>query len=658
MGKILGIDLGTTNSAFAVIEGGQPKILENKEGARTTPSMVAISKNGERLVGLPAKRQAVTNPANTIFSVKRLIGRKFSDAEVAQDIKNMPYKIVQAGIGVKVVMNDNEHSPQEVSAMILQKIKADAESRIGEPITEAVITVPAYFDDSQRQATKDAGKIAGLEVKRIINEPTAAALAYGFDKKKDQQVVVYDLGGGTFDVSILDVSSDTVEVKSTNGDTHLGGDDFDQVIINWILDEYKKQEGLDLSNDSLALQRLKESAEKAKIELSSSMETEINQPFITTDESGPKHLVMKMTRAQLEDLVGDLVTKTLEPCKKALADAKLDVKDIEEVIMVGGMTRMPLVQKKVEEFFGKKPNISVNPDEVVALGAAVQAGVLQGDVKDVLLLDVTPLTLGIETMGGIRTPLIDRNTTIPASKTQIFSTAADSQPSVEINVLQGEREMAADNKTLGRFTLSGIPPAPRGIPQIEVSFDIDANGILHVKAVDKGTGKEQTITIQSSSGLSDVEIEKMQKDAEVHADEDKKKKEAVEIRNSAENIVFQTEKFIKENSDKFKAEDKKEMEDKTEALKKVKDGEDLETIKTATKDLEEVVQKIGATMYQQQAAEQQNAAGANPEAGAEDPSANAQDKEPVEGDFEDVNPSADASSSADASKDEQGKETK
>ncbi|MBP9802535.1 molecular chaperone DnaK, partial [Patescibacteria group bacterium] len=459
MSKILGIDLGTTNSAFAIIEGGQPKILENKEGARTTPSIVAIGKSGERLVGLPAKRQAVTNASNTIFSVKRLIGRRFEDDEVQKDLNIMPYKIVKGGEGVKVTMGDKDYSPQEVSAMILQKIKADAESRLGETITEAVITVPAYFDDSQRQATKDAGKIAGLEVKRIINEPTAAALAYGFDKKKDQQVVVYDLGGGTFDVSVLEVAADTVEVKSTNGDTHLGGDDFDQVLINWIIDEYKRQDGIDLGKDNLALQRLKESAEKAKIELSSSLETEINQPFITTDESGPKHLVMKLTRAKLEELVGDLVEKTLEPCRKALADAKLDKSAIEEVILVGGMTRMPLVQKKVEEFFGKKPNISVNPDEVVAMGAAVQAGVLQGDVKDVLLLDVTPLTLGIETMGGVRTPLIDRNTTIPTSKSQIFSTAADSQPSVEIHVLQGEREMAVDNKTLGRFTLSGIAPA-------------------------------------------------------------------------------------------------------------------------------------------------------------------------------------------------------
>ena len=631
MSKIIGIDLGTTNSAFAVIEGGQPKILENKEGNRTTPSIVAMSKNNERIVGIPAKRQAVTNPENTIFSVKRLIGRNFNDDDIKEDVKIMPYKIVQSGQGVKVKMGDKEHSPQEISAMILQKIKADAEEKLGMEITEAVITVPAYFDDSQRQATKDAGKIAGLEVKRIINEPTAAALAYGFDKKKDQQAVVYDLGGGTFDVSVLDVSEDTVEVKATNGDTHLGGDDFDQVIIKWIIDEYKKEEGIDLSNDNLALQRLKESAEKAKIELSSSMETEINQPFITTDDSGPKHLVIKLTRAKLEELIGGLVDKTLEPIKKALKDSKLEVKDIEEIILVGGMTRMPIVQKKVEEFFGKKPNISVNPDEVVALGAAVQAGVLQGDVKDVLLLDVTPLTLGIETMGGVRTPLIDRNTTIPASKSQIFSTAADNQDTVEIHVLQGEREMAVDNKTLGRFNLSGIPPAPRGVPQIEVSFDIDANGILNVKAVDKATNKEQTITITSSSGLSDEEIDNMKKDAEAHADEDKKKKEEIEIRNNAENIIFSTEKLIKENGDKLKEEDKKEIEEKMEALKKVKDGDDIEAIKITMKEAEEVVQKIGTAMYQQQAQEQQQAPGSQPEENKEE-----KKEEAEEGDFEEV----------------------
>jgi len=631
MSKIIGIDLGTTNSAFAVIEGGQPKILENKEGNRTTPSIVAMSKNNERIVGIPAKRQAVTNPENTIFSVKRLIGRNFNDDDIKEDVKVMPYKIVQSGQAVKVKMGDKEHSPQEISAMILQKIKADAEEKLGMEITEAVITVPAYFDDSQRQATKDAGKIAGLEVKRIINEPTAAALTYGFDKKKDQQAVVYDLGGGTFDVSVLDVSEDTVEVKATNGDTHLGGDDFDQVLINWIIEEYNKEEGIDLSKDNLALQRLKESAEKAKIELSSSMETEINQPFITTDDSGPKHLVMKLSRAKLEELIGGLVDKTLEPIKKALKDAKLEVKDIEEIILVGGMTRMPIVQKKVEEFFGKKPNISVNPDEVVALGAAVQAGVLQGDVKDVLLLDVTPLTLGIETMGGVRTPLIDRNTTIPASKSQIFSTAADNQDTVEIHVLQGEREMAVDNKTLGRFNLSGIPPAPRGVPQIEVSFDIDANGILNVKAVDKATNKEQTITITASSGLSDDEIENMKKDAEAHADEDKKKKEDIEVKNNVENIIFSTEKLIKENGDKLKEEDKKEIEDKMEALKKVKDGDDIEAIKTTMKETEEVVQKIGTAMYQQQAQEQQQAPGSQPEENKEE-----KKDDTEEGDFEEV----------------------
>ena len=513
MGKILGIDLGTTNSAMAIIEGGEPKVLENKEGNRTTPSMVAITKNGERVVGQIAKRQAVTNPENTIFSVKRMIGRKWSDEEVQHDVKTMPYKIVQAGEGIKVKLNGEESTPQEVSAMILQKLKADAEEKLGEKIEEAVITVPAYFDDSQRQATKDAGEIAGLKVKRIINEPTAAALAYGFEKKKDQQIAVYDLGGGTFDISILDVAADTVEVKATNGDTHLGGDDFDKKIIDWLIDEFKKDQGIDLTNDQMSLQRLKEAAEKAKVELSTSSETEINIPFVTSDASGPKHLNLKISRAKLEDLVGELVEKTMVPVKKALDDAGLKTSEIEEVIMVGGMTRMPKVLETVEKFFGKKPHIGVNPDEVVALGAAVQAGVLQGDVKDVLLLDVTPLTLGIETLGAVSTPLIEKNTTIPTSKSQIFSTAADNQTSVEIHVLQGERPMATDNKTLGRFMLGGIPPSPRGVPQVEVSFDIDANGILNVKAVDKASGKEQSITITASSGLSKEEVLELYSDS-------------------------------------------------------------------------------------------------------------------------------------------------
>jgi molecular chaperone DnaK len=605
MGKVLGIDLGTTNSAMAIIEGGQAKILENAEGNRTTPSIVAISKSGERLVGQSAKRQAVTNPNNTVYSVKRLIGRKFDDPEVKKDIDLVPYEILKSGEGVKIKMNDKEYTPQEVSAMVLSKLKADAEAKIGEKITEAVITVPAYFDDSQRQATKDAGKIAGLDVKRIINEPTAAALAYGFDKKKGQQAVVYDLGGGTFDVSVLDIVSDeelSVEVKATNGDTHLGGEDFDQRIIDYIISEFKKEQGIDLSKDSLALQRIKESAEKAKIELSTASETEVNQPFITTDENGPKHLVMKITRSKLEELVSDLVEKTLEPCKKSLKDAGLEIKDIEEVILVGGMTRMPLVQKIVKEFFGKEPNLSVNPDEVVAVGAAVQAGVLQGDVKDVLLLDVIPLTLGIETLGGVATPLIERNTTIPTSKSQVFSTAADNQPSVEIHIVQGERPMAADNKTLGRFMLDGIPPAPRGVPQVEVSFDVDSNGILNVIAKDKATNKEQKITITSSSGLSKEEIEKMQKEAEIHADEDKKKKENIEIKNQAEAVFFTTEKLLKESGDKMKEEDKKELETKLEELKKVKDGEDYEEMKKNMEELSEVAQKIGAAMYQNQEA--------------------------------------------------------
>ncbi len=599
MAKILGIDLGTTNSCMAVIEGGTPKVLENKEGNRTTPSVVATSKSGERLVGVLAKRQAVTNPENTIYSVKRLIGRRYDDPEVQRDVTLMPYKIVQSDSGVKVLMGGNEYAPQEISAMVLQKLKSDAEERLGEKITEAVITVPAYFDDSQRQATKDAGRIAGLEVKRIINEPTAAALAYGFNKKKDEKIVVYDLGGGTFDVSVLEVAEDTVEVKATNGDTHLGGDDFDQLIIGWIIAEFKKQEGIDLSKDQLALQRLKESAEKAKHELSSSIETEINQPFITSDAAGPKHLILKLTRANLEELVGGLVERTLEPCRKALADAGLSVSDINEVILVGGMTRMPLVQQTVEKFFGKKPNISVNPDEVVAMGAAVQAGVLRGEVKDVLLLDVTPLSLGLETLGGVMTRLIDRNTTIPTSKSQIFSTAADNQTSVEIHVLQGEREMASDNKSLGRFILDGIPPAPRGVPQVEVTFDIDANGILNVSAKDKASGKEQKIVITASTGLTQEEIERMRTDAELHADEDKKKREMIEVKNTAEATLYQTEKTVKEYGDKLSADVKSEVEGKLAALKAVKDGDDIEAIKRSLEDLNASISKIGSAMYQQ-----------------------------------------------------------
>lgn len=622
MGKILGIDLGTTNSAMAVVSGGKPEIIENKEGNRTTPSMVAISKTNERLVGLLAKRQAVTNPGNTLFSIKRLIGRHFEDAEVQRDLKLLPYKILKSNGGVKIEMGGKEYSPQEVSAMILQKLKQDAETKLGETITDAVITVPAYFDDSQRKATKEAGEIAGLNVKRIINEPTAAALAYGFDKKKDEKVAVYDLGGGTFDISILEVAEDTVEVKSTNGDTHLGGDDFDQRIITWILDEYKKQEGIDLSRDPLALQRVKESAEKAKIELSTAMESEINQPFITSDASGPKHLVMKITRSKLEELVHDLVEKTLEPMKKALSDAKLETKDVHEIIMVGGMTRMPLVQSTVEKFFGKKPNLSVNPDEVVAMGAAIQGGVLEGSVKDVLLLDVTPLTFGIETLGGVSTPLIARNTTVPTSKSQVFSTAADNQPSVEINVLQGEREMAAGNKTLGRFILDGIPPAPRGIPQIEVTFDIDANGILSVTAKDKATGRSQSIRIEASSGLSKDEIERMKKDAEMHAEEDKKKKELIEARNMADTLAYTTEKAMREAGDKITEDEKKPVQEKIEELNKVKNGDDLEAIKKATEALSQEAQKIGQKLYQaaQQAQQaQQPPQGEQPQGTPEQP---------------------------------------
>ena len=631
MSKILGIDLGTTNSAMAIVEGGEPKVLENSEGNRTTPSVVAIGKNGQRMVGQVAKRQAVMNPTNTLYSLKRLIGRHFDDPEVQRDIKTMPFKIKQAGEGVKVEMAGKDYTPQEISAMVLQKLKADAESKLGEKITEAVITVPAYFDDSQRQATKDAGRIAGFDVKRILNEPTAAALAYGFNKKKDEKIAVYDLGGGTYDISILEVSEDTVEVKAINGDTHLGGDDFDQRIIAWLADEFKKDQGIDLSQDLTALQRLKEAAEKAKHELSTVTETEINQPFITMDASGPKHLQMKMTRAKLEELVADLVEATIEPMKKALADANLKTSEINEVILVGGMTRMPLVQSTVEKFFGKKPNMSVNPDEVVAVGAAVQAGVLQGDVKDILLLDVTPLTLGLETLGAVMTALINRNTTIPTAKTQVFSTAADNQTSVEIHVLQGERPMAGDNKTLGRFMLSGIPPAPRGMPQIEVTFDIDANGILNVKAKDKATNKEQSITITASTTLSKDEVEKMKKEAEIHAAEDLKKKELVELQNQAESLIFMSEKALKDAGAKVPDKDKKEIEAKIEAVKKVQKSENKEEIKKAIDELNQSIQKIGQAMYGQQGPQGQPGAGPQPNQGQKK-----DDKGPVDAQYEEV----------------------
>ena len=635
MSKIIGIDLGTTNSAMAVVEGGEPRIIENKEGNRTTPSMVAVKSDGERVSGLVAKRQAVTNPENTVYSVKRFIGRSFADEEVQNDAKLLPFKIKESeGGGVAVVMAGKELSAQEISAMVLQKLKADAEEHLGEPVTEAVITVPAYFDDSQRQATKDAGKIAGLEVKRIINEPTAAALAYGLNKKKNEKIVVYDLGGGTFDVSVLEVGDDTVEVKASNGDTHLGGDDFDQAIIDWIVAEFKKEQGIDLSEDQLALQRLKESAEKAKHELSSAMETEVNQPFITTGEGGPKHLTLKLTRAKLEDLVGDLVERTKAPLEQALKDAELSASDIDEIVLVGGQTRMPAVQKMVEDFFGKKPHKGINPDEVVALGAAAQGGIMQGDVKDVLLLDVTPLSLGLETLGGINTKLITKNTTIPTNKVQVFSTAADNQSQVEIHVLQGEREFANDSKTLGKFTLDGIPPAPRGVPQVEVKFDIDANGILNVSAKDKATSKEQKITITASSGLSKEEVEKMQKDAEGHADEDKKKKELVEARIKADSLVSMTEKTLKEAGDKVKEADKKDVESKLEALKKVKDGEDKEAIEKAATELESAIQKVGAAMYQKAQAEQPKAdAKANAGAAPNNSAKSDDKKEAVDGKF-------------------------
>lgn len=597
MGKIIGIDLGTTNSAMAVMEGGAPTIMPNAEGGRTTPSIVAVNKNGERLVGQSAKRQAVINGENTVFSIKRLIGRQFEDEEVQRDIKLMPYKIEKSGNVVKVKMGDKSHSPEEVSAMILSKLKADAEAYLGGPVTEAVITVPAYFNDSQRQATKDAGKIAGLEVKRIINEPTAAALAYGLDKKKEEKIAVFDLGGGTFDVSILELGDGVFEVKSTNGDTHLGGDDFDLTIINHLVDEYKKDQGADLTSDKAAMQRLKEAAEKAKIELSTTQETEVNLPFITADASGPKHFTYTLTRSKLEQLVGDLVSKTVAPCEAALKDAGLKSSDIDEVILVGGMTRMPAVQAKVQEIFGKEPLKGVNPDEVVAVGAAIQGGVLAGDVKDILLLDVTPLSLGLETLGGVMTKLIERNTTIPASKSQVFSTAADNQTSVEVHVLQGEREFAKDNKSLGRFILDGIPPAPRGVPQVEVTFNIDANGILNVSAKDKATAKEQHITIQGSGNLKEEDIKKAQADAEAHAEEDKKHKELVEAKNMLDGLIYTAEKTLKDAGDKAEEADKKAVEDAIVEAKAKLESEDAEAMQKAHDDLSEKLQKVGAAMY-------------------------------------------------------------
>ena len=601
MGKIIGIDLGTTNSAFAYMVAGKPEVITNAEGDRTTPSVVAITKKGERLVGKVAQRQRVTNPKNTIYGIKRLIGRKFEEDEIKHDLDIMPYEIVRKGNGVAVKMDGKEYTPEEISAMILSKIKADAEAFLGEKVTEAIITVPAYFDDSQRQATKDAGKIAGLEVKRIINEPTAAALAYGLDKKSEEQIVVFDLGGGTFDVSILEIGDGVFEVKSTNGDTHLGGEDFDNAIVNFLCDEFKKESGVDIRTDAAAMQRVKDEAEKAKKELSSATSTDINLPFLSADADGPKHFEFTLTRAKMEELVSPLLERLAEPVEKALKDAKLEAKDIDEVVMVGGMTRMPAVIEKVKSLFNKEPMQGVNPDEVVAIGAAIQGGVLQGDVKDILLLDVTPLTLGIETMGGVRTPLIDRNTTIPTSKSEVFSTASDNQPQVEIHVLQGEREFAKDNKSLGRFILDGIAPAPRGVPQIEVTFNLDANGILNVTAKDKGTGKEQSITIQNSGNMSKDDIAKAQKEAELHADEDKKKREAIDARNHLENAIYQAEKMPDEYKDKISDEDKETIKKAVAAAKEVLKDEtaDQEKNEAAMKELNDKIMPIGAKMYEQ-----------------------------------------------------------
>lgn len=633
MGKIIGIDLGTTNSCVAVMEGGDPVVIPNQEGSRTTPSVVAFTESGERLVGQIAKRQAITNPENTVYAIKRLIGRKYNSKEVQFDKKILPYKITEAPNGdAQVTIRGRNYSPAEISSMILTKMKQTAEDYLGEKVTEAVITVPAYFNDSQRQATKDAGRIAGLNVLRIINEPTAASLAYGLDKKKDEKIAVFDLGGGTFDISILELGDGVFEVKATNGDTHLGGEDFDQRVIDYIATEFKKECGIDIRNDRMALQRVKEAAEKAKMELSTTMETEINLPFITADQTGPKHLVMKLTRAKLEALVEDLIEKTVEPCRIALKDANLTPKDIDEVVLVGGMTRMPRVQQKVKEIFGKDPHKGVNPDEVVAIGAAIQAGVLAGDVKDVLLLDVTPLSLGIETLGGVMTKLIEKNTTIPTRKSQIFSTATDNQTAVSIHVLQGERSMAADNRTLGRFELVGIPPAPRGVPQIEVTFDIDANGIVHVSARDLATGKEQSIKITASSGLTEEEIQRLIKEAEAHSEEDRRKRELIEARNQADALVYSVEKNIREFGDKIDASEKSRIESAIERVKKAMAGDDINEIKRAQDELTSASHKLAEAMYAKATASQAGAAGASgTQAGA-----GKKDDDVVDADFEEV----------------------